>query len=315
MRFDRDSSSDAMHESLLKPARMGTIGNVDYRLPTLHESVTKAKLQGHHNAGHDAKATSPIARVLFDKRKNKGVLQEWEAFERGKATKVAESLSNLRPPVSGPWECAPNQRPVAGLPKPPNGTPALGPKGAARMPPADLEEHLLLHLTPDILEDVAKWTNHYAAEQPVKLVGDTKVKNTCMPCDQGTPGQRHRCGDAAAAASWDAVTGWHVLLCVGFLLSASARRAKTPAALFVECDTLSDPLVKACVKREKFDLIMRFLSFADCADLETVSVENQPRPAKLAKIQPFLDLIRGRFEACWDMGEQMAHHDIAPHVC
>ena len=161
-------------------------------------------------------------------------------------------------------------------------------------------------MTPDLLDDVASWVNTYAAVQPVQLVKDSKVKNTFTPCEPGAPGQRYRCGGETDKAKWDAdpVIGWHVLLCVGVLVRASALRHKTPAAMFVECDTLADPLVKALVCRDKYDRVMRFLVFADYSDLDsTVGPDGKARLTKLAKIKPFLDRLRDRFEARWDVGQ------------
>lgn len=140
----------------------------------------------------------------------------------------------MTPDLTGTgWEYVTEPQSPSKLPSRGGGAAAWGPKGdEGKKVHGDLSDMFITFVTPQLLQDVAAWTNYYAAEEPVKALRKTKNNRVAFaPCELGSDGQRYRCG--VDQGKWAKINEWHVLQVFGVLLRAGTRRLRAaPPFLF-----------------------------------------------------------------------------------
>jgi DNA polymerase III epsilon subunit-like protein len=285
-----------------KAAVVGEAGNRGHGLAEMYRVITGAELTGHHDAGADAAANAEIALVAYEKRLNKtGGMFTWSSYQQSKTKAVQAARLRLRPDLSTtPWEYVGDTTPSTGMPPPTGQQPMWGPKGDAAVIHENIEDYFLMYLE-DTLQDVAEWTNYYAAEQPVKVIFKSKNRTLFQPCELGDDGQRWRCGARAAHEAWEPITKWHVVMVFGILLRGGSNRCRSIKELWGTYDNIGDELVREHCTKKHFLHVLQYLV---CADFRSLDRTTEGKPTKLAKVKPILDKIQCRYRSLWDMSQR-----------
>jgi hypothetical protein len=174
---------------------------------------------------------------------------EWASIISQKEKGVKLAQGSLLPDLSGgPWSYNTGPVPNSGMPEPGPEFTGWGPKGDGRKLHESIEDYLLMFWE-DIAEDLASWTNYYAAEQPVKVVRKTRQYIIYEPVELGSEGQQWRCGDATAKAAWEKIDKWEIIMVLAVLLRGAAKKCSSMEALWQTYDDVGCDLVRTFVER------------------------------------------------------------------
>ena len=276
-------------------------GNTSHGLAELYRAITGSDMADHHDAGADAKANVCIAKALFRKRVPVGGgMQSWIDFNESKQKAIKQTRELLRPDLSDtPWSYVEGEQGNSGMPPPTGSQPRWGPKGRAAAVPDKVEDYFLMFW--DVaLETMATWTNCYAAEQPVKILGRSKNRVRYTPCDLGSPGQQWRCGTAEDKLNWEPTTKWEIAMVFAVLMRGAAKRCRSILELWSNYDDVGDPLVRDHCCKSKFLRVLRYIA---CCDYTTLERGPDGSPTKLCKIKPIMDIVQRKFRDLFDMSQ------------
>ena len=141
--------------------------------------------------------------------------------------------------------------------------PKWGPKGDANIINDGVEDCFIKMFGESTLQYIEDCTNWYAAGQAVKVVKKTKNRVIFRPCEEGSPGQRWRCGDKDDVDNWKPITRWHILMVFAIQLRAGAKRLRSAKTLWMDYDDIQDDVVVKHVSKKAYLAVLQMLCFAD----------------------------------------------------